>query len=191
MIGMERGIVRLVPYQADWPACFAAEAERLRQALGGRIGAVEHMGSTAIPGMPAKPIIDMAASVESLAEAEGLIPDLARLGYEWHERDRQDVPDRLYFVRRTADGRATTHHLSLAEPASDFWARHLAFRDYLRTHPEAAAEYAELKRDLARKFPTDRGAYVDGKEAFVKRICDLALGRQRERKADADERRSV
>ena len=191
MIGLEKGVVRLLPYQPGWVGLFEAEAQRLRDALGGRIGTIVHVGSTAIPGMPAKPIIDIAASVESLAEAEGLIPDLARLGYEWGERDMQDVPDRRYFVRRTADGQASTHHLSLGEPASDFWVRTLAFRDYLRTHPEAAAEYAELKRDLARRFRTDRGAYVDGKGAFVKRICELAGGRHRERKADADERRSV
>ncbi|MHC4983347.1 MAG: GrpB family protein [Planctomycetota bacterium] len=167
--------MRLVPYQADWPEHFEREAGRLRSALGDRIGVIEHIGSTAIPGMAAKPIIDVMAAVESIAVAESMIGDVEALGYEWHPRDRADVPDRRYFVRRTPDGRRTTHHLSLAAATSAFWKRQLAFRDYLRSNPPTAEEYLQLKQNLARKYPNGRGAYVDGKNGFVREILLVAL----------------
>jgi len=173
-IGLEPGAVRLMDSQQAWKKHFQAEARRLRAALGRRIGRVEHIGSTAIADMPAKPIIDIMAAVKTLAEAEEMIPQVERLGYEWHPRDRQDVPDRLYFVRRTEDGSKSTHHLSLAEATSDFWRRQLLFRDYVRAHPEVRQAYAELKRDLAAKFPADRPAYGDAKTAFIEDILRRA-----------------
>ncbi|MCK4276835.1 MAG: GrpB family protein [Phycisphaerae bacterium] len=166
----------LVPYQSDWPHLFNTEAGRLREAIGDRIGAIEHIGSTAIPGTPAKPVIDMMGAVKSLAQAEQMVGDVEGLGYEWGPRDRQDVPDRFYFVRRTPDQLKSTHHLSLAETTSGFWRRQVAFRDYLRATAEAAREYLDLKQRLAQEHPNDPGAYVDSKTDFVEKILRLASG---------------
>jgi len=174
MIGLERGVLRLASYQAGWAAEFEAQAKRLRAAMGDRIGPVEHMGSTAIEGMEAKPIIDIMAAVASLDAAAARVADLEALGYEWRPRDRQDVPDRLYFVRLTPDGVLVTHHLSLAAQTSQFWQRQLLFRDYLRAHPEARAEYVQLKQELCSRRQSNRGAYPDAKADFIQRILKLA-----------------
>ena len=176
MIGLARGIVQLVPYEPAWKQYFQREARCLHEAIGGRIGTIEHIGSTAIPGMPAKPIIDMMGAVKSLAQAEQMVGDVEGLGYEWGSRDRQDVPDRFYFARRTPDQLKSTHHLSLAETTSGFWRRQVAFSDYLLPTPEAAREYIELKQRLAQEHPNDPGAYVDSKTDFVEKILRLASG---------------
>jgi GrpB-like predicted nucleotidyltransferase (UPF0157 family) len=169
VLGLDRTVVRVVPYQAAWAELFAREAARLREALGGRVLAVEHVGSTSVPGLAAKPILDLAASVPSLAGAVHLIPTLRRLGYQ-HKGD-PELPERLYFVKGSPAHR--THHLSLAEPGSRFWRQHLLFRDVMRANPALAAEYARLKHDLAARHPTDRLAYGAGKKAFI----DAAVAR--------------
>jgi len=175
MIGLERGVVRLVPYDPDWPEAFAAEARRLRAALADKLGAIEHIGSTAVAAMPAKPIIDMMAVAATLAAGRDLLPAVERLGYELRPKD--DVPDRLFFARRDAAGR-TTFHLSLTPPGSDFWRKQIRFRDYLREHADARRAYLHLKRDLAGRHPADRGAYVDAKTDFVKDVLARAARAQ-------------
>ncbi|HUT57989.1 MAG TPA: GrpB family protein [Phycisphaerae bacterium] len=179
-LGLEPGIVRLVDYNPRWPGLFEAEAARLRRNLEGRIGQIEHIGSTAIPGMPAKPVLDMMASVQTLRDAEQMVPDLEAIGYAWSMRDMQDVPDRRYFVRRREDG-ATTHHLSLSRRSSGFWQAQLAFRDRLCTHPDTHEAYARLKQDLARRFSCDRHSYVEEKGPFVAKVVKAAtaMGRAR------------
>jgi len=175
LLGLERTVVRLVPYQPAWRECFEEEARRLRAALGGHMIAIEHVGSTAIEGMGAKPVLDIVVAVGSIADAAIFEQPLAPLGYEGG-RD-PEAPERLYFVKRTPDGRST-HHLNLTEMGSECWVSHVRFRDYLRSHPEARAEYQELKAELARKFADQRRAYTDGKAEFIKRI--LNLGRSEE-----------
>jgi GrpB-like predicted nucleotidyltransferase (UPF0157 family) len=162
-LGLDRGIVRVVPHDLRWAALFAEEAARLRSALGDAVIAIEHVGSTSVPGLPAKPILDLAASVPSLPAAAELIPVLRSLGYE-HKPD-PDLPERMYLVKGPPKRR--THHLSLAEPGSRFWRQHLLFRDLLRADPSLAGEYARLKQDLARRYPTDRPAYQAGKQAWI------------------------
>lgn len=170
VLGLDRTVVRVVPYQPAWAVLFAAEAARLRAALGERVLAIEHVGSTSVPGLAAKPILDLAASVPSLAAgAMDLIPDLQRLGYQ-HKAD-PELPERLYLVKGPPEHR--THHLSLAEPGSRFWRQHLLFRDLLRANPALAAEYARLKHELAARHSTDRLAYGVGKQAFI----DAAIAR--------------
>jgi len=168
-LGLDRGTVRVVPYQAAWAALFAEEAARLRAALGDQLLAIEHVGSTSVPGLAAKPILDLAASVPSLREAEALFPALSALGYQY--KPDPEIPERLYLVKGSPQRR--THHLSLAEPASRFWREHLRFRDLLRADAALAAAYARLKIDLAERHPHDRPAYQAGKQAFI----DAALGR--------------
>ncbi len=170
MIGLERGKVRLVPYEPEWARLFEEEARLLLSALGDRALRIEHVGSTAVEGMDAKPLIDLMVGVEDLGAARELAPALERIGYAW--RTDRGSPDHLLFVRGSESAR--THYLKLSEPGSGYWTDTLLFRDYLRAHPEAAAEYAELKRELAGRYPEDRGAYTAGKERFIERILELA-----------------
>jgi GrpB-like predicted nucleotidyltransferase (UPF0157 family) len=166
MIGLARGTVQVVPHEAAWARLFAAEAATLRAALGEPATPIEHVGSTAIKGMDAKPIIDLMLAVPSLASAAEHIPVLENLGYE--DRGDGGAPGRLFLAKGPPSRR--THHLSLAEPTSAFWRETLLFRDYLSTHPEAVEAYRRLKHDLAVRYPSDRAAYTNGKNAFIKGI---------------------
>jgi GrpB-like predicted nucleotidyltransferase (UPF0157 family) len=173
MAGLPRGVVRVVAYRPVWKSLFEEEAARLRSLMGAAALAVEHAGSTAVEGMDAKPIIDLLVGVRDLEEARGWIPKLEARGYEF--RPDADTPDRLFFAKGSRSLR--THHLSLAEPSSGFYTKHLRFRDYLRAHPAACEEYRALKHRLARAFPTDRASYTEGKSAFIKHILELAAER--------------
>ncbi len=170
-LGLENGVVRLAAYDAGWAALFEAEAAILREAAGDAIGRVAHHGSTAIPGMISKPILDLMAEVESEAAGVALAGALETAGYEFHPDE--DVAGRLFFVKAAPDGKVT-HHLSLTEANSDFWRKQLAFRDYLRANAQARNDYLKLKHALASQYPADRPAYVDSKTAFVETILAIA-----------------
>lgn len=169
-LGLESGTVRLAPHNPRWAVLFAEASRELRDALGTAILAVHHVGSTAVPGLWAKPILDLLVSIPNFEEAVELVPDLAAIGYEF--RPNEETPDRHYFRRRR--GIARTHHLSLAEPASRHHRVTLAFRDALRADPDTANAYAELKRQLAQRYPRDRPAYTDSKTAFVEAVLARA-----------------
>jgi GrpB-like predicted nucleotidyltransferase (UPF0157 family) len=170
MIGLERGKVRIVSYQAEWKPLFLQEAALLESILSDAILQIEHIGSTAIEGMAAKPIIDLMCVVSNLREAESFRAPIEQAGYEYRPDDA--VPDRLFFAKGPRSNR--THHLSLTERGSDFYNEKLAFRNHIRKHPQAADEYRKLKERLAERFANDRGAYTEGKRAFVERILKLA-----------------
>ena len=170
MIGLPRGAVLVVPYRPEWKALFEEEAARLRALMGAAALAVEHAGSTAVEGMDAKPVIDLLVVVRDLEDARGWIPKLEAEGYEF--RPDADIPDRLFFAKGARTLR--THHLSLAEASSNFYVNHMLFRDYLRAHPEAREEYRALKHGLARRFPTDRASYTEGKSDFIRRVLASA-----------------
>jgi len=129
---------------------------------------LQHVGSTAIPGIRAKPILDIAADVASYEAAAVCIAPLEALGYTY--RGENGIPRRRYFVRRTPDGETTLVHLHMLEAHSAEWENHLLFRDYLRAHPQDAQAYQALKEELMARYPRDRGAYTEGKGAFVARI---------------------
>lgn len=163
MLGLDRTHVIVVPYDPAWPRLFEEEGARLRAGLDDRILAIEHVGSTSVPGLDAKPILDLMAGVESLGEGERLLPELRDLGYE-HKPD-PEIPGRIYLVRGPAERR--THHLSLAVPRSAFWRRQLRFRDLLRADAALADEYARLKHALAERHRGDRLAYSVAKQPFI------------------------
>jgi GrpB-like predicted nucleotidyltransferase (UPF0157 family) len=121
------------------------------------------VGSTSVPGLDAKPILDLMVGVESLREAERRLPELREMGYE-HKPD-PEIPERIYLVRGPAERR--THHLSLAVPTSAFWRRQLRFRDLLRGDGTLADEYARLKHTLAERHRGDRLAYTNAKQPFI------------------------
>jgi GrpB-like predicted nucleotidyltransferase (UPF0157 family) len=145
MLGLPRGIVRLVPYCNEWGRLFAGEAARIAARLGSHAIRIEHVGSTAIPGLDAKPILDIVVAVPSLAEAAGVVPALEELGYV--RRPNGDTSSRLFLVRGPEHAR--THHLSLTEERSPAWNEHVHFRDYLLRNGEARDEYQALKRRLS------------------------------------------
>jgi GrpB-like predicted nucleotidyltransferase (UPF0157 family) len=143
----------------------------MRAALRPRVVRVEHVGSTAVSGLEAKPILDIVVAVRDLADAASIETRLAPLGYV-HEQEH-DMPGRLFFVKRTPDY-MSTHHVNVTELGTDCWFTHVAFRDYLREHPDAHAEYLDLKRLLARRHAHERSAYTAAKAPFIERILALA-----------------
>jgi GrpB-like predicted nucleotidyltransferase (UPF0157 family) len=147
---------------------FAREEARLRAALGGLVAAVEHVGSTAVCGISAKPVIDIAAAVLEIADAGKCVAPLEGLGYEY--RGEHGIPGRHYFTR----GDPRTHHLHVVELGGEVWRDHLLFRNHLRRHPRVAREYDELKKRLAEEYPEDRGAYTEGKAAFIRSVLEAA-----------------
>ena len=165
-IGLPRLTVRLVPFDEAWAAEFTSEAARLQALLGKDTGPIEHIGSTAVPGICAKPIIDMMAGVGSLESARSLSPALQAAGYEY--RENGDAPDRILFVKGPPICR--THHLSLVVRGSAQWNNCLRFRDALRSDRTLAEEYERLKRNLAAKFSSDRPSYTAAKEEFILRV---------------------
>jgi putative glutamine amidotransferase len=168
------GIVERDP---RWPAMFEEEAGRIRAALGEIAVRIEHVGSTAVPGLAAKPIIDIQVSVEQMAPREPFVTALEALGYTF-VADPTDA-EHEYF-KKEVDG-VRTHQIHVCLVGSDWERRHLAFRDHLRAHPDDAARYAELKRRLAAEHPNDILGYIDAKEPFVLEIeagpCTLPIGR--------------
>ena len=177
--------VEIVPYDPAWPGLFAEEAARLRAALpAALIGRIEHFGSTAVPGLAAKPIVDMLLEVRSMEDVvQHIAPILKREGYEFFWRDRErGLPGIAYawFIKRDAAGRRT-HHIHCLEPGSAERAR-LLFRDYLRAHPAAARSYGELKQRMAAEHPGDRVAYAKAKTDFIAAAMRAAFSRARSRR---------
>ena len=167
-LGLASGTVRVVPYDPEWPGLFAAEARRLTLALSPWPIALEHTGSTSVPGLDAKPILDILAGVAEGQSFDPYITGLVGAGYI--HRGEQGIPGREFF--RRGDPRA--YHIHLTHIDGPFWRGHLAFRDYLRAHADARDEYARLKHALAAQFPHDREAYTDHKAPFVGRVVELA-----------------
>jgi GrpB-like predicted nucleotidyltransferase (UPF0157 family) len=162
-LGLESGMVRLEPYDPAWPALFEAETERLQKlfAAARLVITLEHTGSTAIPGLTAKPILDILGGYAEGTPVTECIEVLAAGGYV--HRGEQGVAGREFFRR----GNPRSYHLHLTAIDSPFWRDHLNFRNRLRADKELRDAYAALKRDLAARFPLNREAYIEGKGSFV------------------------
>ncbi len=169
--------IEIVDYDPRWPARFALESARIRSVLAEPSLEIEHHGSTAVPGLAAKPVIDMLVATDSMARATRYAMVLVEYGYqEVDPRYRELWPERIVLVRREHGTRVCHVHLMLR--GHPIWKRLLAFRDYLRSHPEVAAEYAALKRDLARTTGPDRHAYMTAKGDFIGRTTAVAMREQ-------------
>ena len=163
-VGMPVGdVITIAPYDSRWPAEYERVRSELSDALGDRVVAVHHVGSTSVPGLDAKPIIDILVTVRNLEESLALRPELEALGFVYRPDD--EIPDRHYFPRTV--GGLRRHHVSLAEPDSRHSRNTLAFRNALRADRLLASRYAALKRGLAKAAGTDRLAYLNGKTAFI------------------------
>jgi len=162
--------VHVVDYDPAWPAKFEAERAVLERVVAPWLeGGVHHVGSTAVPGLAAKPVVDIMVGVRDLEEARAVIPRLAAESYCY-------FPYREYFhwfCKPSPQRRL--FHMYLIEPVHPQWRARLAFRDWLRTHPDTASEYGALKHELAERHRDDREAYTEAKEAFVERVVALAL----------------
>ena len=140
--------------------------------IGEQLLDLQHIGSTAIPGTDAKPIIDIAAAVRTFEESRCCVEPLEGIDYIY--KGEHGIPRRHYFVK----GSPRTHHLHMVEIQSEDWRVPLVFRDFLRRNPDAAEEYTLLKRTLAKRFPRNRVAYTDGKAAFVRDVLTRAAGEE-------------
>ncbi|MGI8511029.1 MAG: GrpB family protein [Solirubrobacteraceae bacterium] len=159
-----------MPYDARWPARFEAERSALETALGDRlVGGVHHVGSTAVPGLDAKPIVDILAGVDALATTRHCVEMLERVGWCYAPYRTREMH---WFCK--PDPSRRTHHLHLVPVGSPRFRAELAFRDHLRANPGDAAEYATLKRRLAARHGADREAYTEGKTEFIRAILQRA-----------------
>jgi GrpB-like predicted nucleotidyltransferase (UPF0157 family) len=164
--------IQVVPYDPTWPDLYLAEIVRLAPIFGDELVAFYHIGSTAIPGMSAKPTIDILIVVRDIASVDTLHAPMVALGYQ--PKGENGIPGRRYFRKGSDD--LHTHHVHVFQADSPEVDRHLRFRDYMRTHPEQAQAYADLKQDLARRFPQDAESYTSGKGSFIQQIDRQAQG---------------
>lgn len=153
------------PYSVKWKLDFETESKRLQVIFGSEVTDIHHIGSTSIYGLAAKPIIDMMPIVKDISQIDRFNAEMARVGYE--AKGENGIPGRRYFQK---GGNERTHHVHIYEEGSQDIERHLAFRDFLRSHPSIAKQYGELKEELARQFPDDIQAYIEGKAGFASEI---------------------
>jgi GrpB-like predicted nucleotidyltransferase (UPF0157 family) len=164
--------VDVVPYDPEWPRRFEAERTLLEPKLAPWLeGGIHHIGATSIPGLAAKPIIDMMAGVRDLSEARAAFGPLREQSYVYTPH-RPGIAH--HFSKPSARLSEATHSLHLTEPGSDLWRERIAFRDALRADPALAAEYETLKLRLAQEHRGDVAAYTAGKRAFVVRVLASA-----------------
>jgi GrpB-like predicted nucleotidyltransferase (UPF0157 family) len=167
--------VEVLPPNSTWPAQAESEAQQVQQALGNIVVAVHHIGSTSIPHIYAKPIIDLLVEVPDIAAVDDRTAAMAALGYE--AMGEYGIPGRRYFRKDDATG-TRTHHVHTFQVGSADVLRHLAFRDFLTAHRDYAQQYSDLKRHLAAQYPTDIDSYMDGKAAFIQEMQRRALAWQ-------------
>ena len=164
----ESSLIFISEYAPGWPAMFVAEGARLLAILTGETYLVEHIGSTAVPGLAAKPVIDIMVGAESLAAIERHVQALADHGYVYVPGNEKVLPQRRYFEK--LEGGAHMAHLHGVVSGTPFWVQHLAFRDALRADPELVARYGALKRRLATEHAGDREAYTAAKAPFIRSV---------------------
>jgi GrpB-like predicted nucleotidyltransferase (UPF0157 family) len=164
--------VEVVPPDPAWQEEFQKESQQLAWVMGENIIAIHHIGSTAIPGIYAKPVIDFLIEVKSIAKMDEQNAAMTTIGYE--AMGEFGLPGRRYF-RKNRSPEIRTHNVHIYEVGSPEITRHLAFRDYMIAHPDDAQQYSELKRQLAKHYPHDIEGYMDGKDEFVKTMEKKAL----------------
>lgn len=159
--------VHVVLNDPRWPQLFEAESGKIEAALAPNVAAVHHIGSTSIPGIYAKPVIDILVAVNSIASVDEDSSKMESLGYE--AMGEFGIPGRRYF-RKDDPGGVRTHQIHVFESGSAQIERHLAFRDYMIAHPDEARAYSDLKQSLVAKYPESADDYMDGKDEFIKEI---------------------
>ena len=159
--------VVIADYDPEWPVLFDAERRRLEEGLGDVAVRVEHVGSTAVPGLAAKPVIDIQVSVRSFEPFDAYARPLADLGYLFRTSDDDDPAHRFFKLEQNGVRR---FHIHVCEAGGEWERRHLAFREHLRRDTVAAREYEAVKRALAARFPHDSLAYADAKTPYIRTV---------------------
>ncbi|MGH4012662.1 MAG: GrpB family protein [Pseudonocardiaceae bacterium] len=168
---MRRDPIKIVAYDPEWPKLFARERDRLESILSPwLVEPIEHIGSTAVPGLPAKPIIDMVAPIADYATFHSALPALDQLGWVQASEPGDEAARKWSICFPEVGWR--THHLHVVEHRSAYWRDWLAFRDHLRADSDTAAEYGEIKAELASRDHHDRTAYRAGKAPFICGVLD-------------------
>lgn len=167
-LGLKKGSVMLAAYSKEWPALFRVERKLLKAKLGKLPIRISHVGSTAVPGLCAKPILDIMLEALSLDKAEKAAARFASCGYRQKPREDDPIPGRLFFSKDI--GGLRSFHLHVTEAGSAFSKEHLRFRNILRKDLKVAQAYARLKLRLSKRFPNDRNAYIEGKAKFISDI---------------------
>ena len=168
----DRTPVEIVAYSADWPQRFAAEREILARVFPPGAFTIEHIGSTAVPGLGAKPIVDILIGAPAIAEIEARIAAMDALGYRYVPEHEAELPHRRFFEKPVR--RPRQYHVHAVRKDSTFRREHLAFRNALRADTALAAEYLALKRALAARYCSDREGYTDAKAAFIRAVVQRA-----------------
>lgn len=159
-----------VEYDPHWPTDFQEEKAKILRVIGDKIMAIEHYGSTAVPGLAAKPILDILIAIHHLDGAKECIEPLKQLGYEYRPIEEVLTPGTRYF--RKGPSGANSHHIRMVEADSDLWNRYLLFRDYLRDHPDEVKKYALLKMELHAKF--GKRLPIDAKKSYIESVIAKA-----------------
>lgn len=167
---MDKKTIQLHKYSKDWPKLFEKEKQKIIYAIGDL--KMEHIGSTAIPELDSKPVIDMMVAVKDLNDVKKYIEPLEDLGYKYAPEIEQQTSDRKFFQKKTS---GLWYHLSFTEPTSIYWRDHMLFRNYLRNNPEVRAGYEKLKAQLVQECVDDFDKYNSGKTDFINKIIKKAL----------------
>jgi GrpB-like predicted nucleotidyltransferase (UPF0157 family) len=162
--------VEVVPFNENWFVMFEEEERKINNVFGNAIVAIYHIGSTSIPGMYAKPIIDILVEVKDIESVDNYNEQMSALGYR--ALGEHGISGRRFFRKGEVE---RTHHVHVFETGSEHITRHLAFKEYMIAHPKEAKAYSELKQRLAKQFPTDIEAYIEGKDPFIKEMEKKAL----------------
>ncbi|WP_248930797.1 GrpB family protein [Paenibacillus hamazuiensis] len=164
MLGLPKGKVFLVPWTSQWETEFWTEKQRIQSEIGERVSEIHHIGSTAIRGLSAKPIIDIAIEIERFEEGIECVPGLEKLGYSY--KGTNVLPERHYFNK----GEPRTHQIHMFQKGNEHLKKQLAFRDYLNQNETVRSEYQELKEKLSKAYSADKLAYADAKTDFVSSV---------------------
>src|SRR3989344_4219475 len=171
IIGLKRRTVSLVPHNNKWFWLFEAEKKRLQKILGKDAIAIEHIGSTSVPGLAAKPVIDISVGLADFKRGRAIIKEMTKAGYayrpNWGRLDQH-----ILFAK--GNDKSRTHYLHFIKFKGITWKKDILFRDYLRSHPATAKQYGKLKYKLAKFYPNDRGSYTKAKTAFITTVLKRA-----------------
>ena len=164
MTGLKRGTVKLVMHQDKWDAEAKRIMKELKGLLGNTVVDIQHIGSTAVASIHAKPIIDIAIGVYNLADIMPYIDVLGKNGFIFRG---EDVPNQILFVKGDLEKDVRTHHIHVVKWKGTEWNNYISFRDYLNAFPEKAMAYDKLKQELAVRFPEERRQYTEGKQPLI------------------------
>ena len=170
MLGLNKDIVNLVPYDNEWKNEFIKEKKLLQEILCDYALDIQHVGSTSIPGIICKPILDIAVAVKSLDILEELIPILTSAGYDV----KNSIEDKNEILARKGVPECRTHYIHIEVLNGEFWKHHILFRDYLLKHSEAVIEYEKIKKESFALYKNDRKKYTESKHKFIREIIERA-----------------